>query len=93
MSASGARSGPHSGEFTLYLRSTCSLCEAMEQELAVYVERYGMTIKRCYIDNDASLEQEYGTRVPVLERDGETICQYFLDEKALEILCEQGPGS
>ncbi|MCP5352696.1 MAG: glutaredoxin family protein, partial [Chromatiales bacterium] len=35
------------------------------------------------IDADAGLRREYNDRVPVLTRDGEFVCQYFLDEALL----------
>ena len=74
-------------EFVLYSRSTCSLCEAIEQELIPYIQRYRISIERRYVDNDDALEREYGARVPVLtvsdEAGDRVLCEYHLDEAAL----------
>lgn len=35
------------------------------------------------IDHDTDLIRRFDTLVPVLELDGEEVCHYFLDEKAL----------
>lgn len=35
------------------------------------------------IDRDTDLIRRFDTRVPVLELDGEEVCHYFLDDKAL----------
>ena len=74
-------------EFILYSRSTCSLCEAIEAELIPYIQRYRISIERRYVDNDDALEQEYGSRVPVLtvsdEAGDRVLCEYHLDQAAL----------
>lgn len=70
-------------EFVLFSRSTCPLCEAMEDELSTYIEKYSITVSRRYIDNDAELERQYGTKVPVLTLQQKTLCEYFLDPEAL----------
>jgi len=70
-------------EFVLFSRSNCPLCEAMEAELRPFINQYSITVRRQYIDNDAELEQRYGTRVPVLTRDETTLCEYFLDPDSL----------
>jgi glutaredoxin len=55
-------------QFKLYSRSNCP---------------YKITVKRQYIDNEPELEQRYGTKVPVLTLDEQTLCEYFLDPEAL----------
>lgn len=70
-------------QFILYSRSNCPLCEAMEDELRPFIEKYKITVKRKYIDNEPELEQRYGTKVPVLTLDEQTLCEYFLDAEAL----------
>ncbi len=84
--------------FILFSRSSCSLCEAMEDELRPFIEKYKITVTRQYIDNEPALEVLYGTKVPVLalcneglgnEAMGnetsanETLCEYFLDSELL----------
>lgn len=70
-------------QLTLYIREGCHLCDDMEQALREYAAELDFEIRRVPIDNDAELEQAYGTKVPVLVRDGEEICHYFLDTQAL----------
>lgn len=70
-------------EFVLFSRSNCPLCEAMEDELRPFIKKYSITVNRQYIDNDAVLEQKYGTKVPVLTRSQITLCEYFLDPEPL----------
>ena len=77
--------------FILYSRSTCPLCEAMEAELGPFIQEYGITVSRRYIDNDEALVQQYGDRIPVLTLNGETLCEYFLDPERL--LAAIGTGS
>ncbi len=55
----------------------------MEEELRPYILQYSIIVKRQYIDNDAALEQLYGTKVPVLTRNQITLCEYFLDPEPL----------
>jgi len=70
-------------DFTLFSRSNCPLCEAMEDELRPFVSRYQLTINRRYIDNEPELVQLYGDKVPVLTLNNETLCEYFLDSELL----------
>jgi Glutaredoxin-like domain (DUF836) len=70
-------------KFILYSRSSCSLCEAMEDELIPFVEKYSITVNRLYIDNEAALEKLYGDKVPVLTLNNEILCHYFLDTDIL----------
>jgi glutaredoxin len=76
-----------SPEFVIYTRSTCSLCDAMEDELRPFIKEYSITVKRQYIDNDTELEKLYGGRVPVLALNEKIVCEYFLDaEKMRDLL-------
>ena len=70
-------------KFILYSRSSCSLCEAMEDELMPFIEKYRITVNRQYIDNEAALQALYGDKVPVLTLNGEILCHYFLDKDIL----------
>ncbi|RKZ55891.1 MAG: glutaredoxin family protein [Gammaproteobacteria bacterium] len=67
----------------LYSRSNCPLCEAMEDELRPFIEKYSITVKRQYIDNEAALQKLYGDKVPVLTLNNEMLCHYFLDTEIL----------
>ena len=70
-------------KFTLYSRSNCTLCEAMEDELRPFIEKYSITVNRKYIDNEAVLQKLYGDKVPVLTLNNEILCHYFLDTEIL----------
>lgn len=70
-------------EFILFSRSNCPLCEAMEDELRPYIQKYSITVNRQYIDNDVDLEKRYGSKVPVLKFKNKILCEYFLDPKLL----------
>jgi hypothetical protein len=70
-------------EFILFSRSSCPLCEAMEDELRPFIEKYGITVKRQYIDNEPALQVLYGDKVPVLMLDEKILCHYFLDADVL----------
>ena len=76
---------------TLYSRLGCHLCEDMQNLLPAYLEEAGLALDTIYIDDDAVLEHEYGTLVPVLKAGEKEICHYFLDVKALQqYISEQG---
>ena len=78
-------------ELTLYSRLGCHLCEDMQNLLPAYLENAGLSLDIIYIDDNADLEQEYGTLVPVLKAGNREICHYFLDVKALQqYISEQG---
>ena len=70
-------------EFILFSRSQCPLCEAMEDELRPFIEKYDITVKRQYIDNEPALQALYGDKVPVLTLDEKILCHYFLDADVL----------
>ncbi len=55
----------------------------MEEELRPFIERYGITVKRQYIDNEPELVRLHGNKVPVLTLNNETLCEYFLDSELL----------
>lgn len=74
-------------ELTLYIREGCHLCDDMEQALREYESELDFEIRRVPIDNNAELEQAYGTKVPVLACGHEEVCHYFLDLPALKQVC------
>ena len=69
--------------FTLYLREHCHLCEQMLHALAPWREAHGLAVEAVDVDADPVLAARFGTRVPVLEADGEVLCELRLDEDAL----------
>lgn len=71
-------------QLTLYSRRDCHLCKDMENLLPTYLEEAGLSLNTLYIDNNAILEQQFGSLVPVLKAGEKEICHYFLDVKALQ---------
>ena len=69
---------------TVYSRLGCHLCEDMQKLLPEYLEESGLSFDVVYIDGDSSLEEQYGTLIPVLKAGNKEICHYFLDVKALQ---------
>ena len=67
----------------VYSRQGCHLCEVMIEELLPLV-RGKFEVEVRDIDSREDWRQAYDTRVPVLEYDGELICQYHLDRQALK---------
>ena len=68
---------------TLYVRSGCSLCEDMRNDLALFSEELRFELRVVDIDTDPELRARHDTRVPVLEYANREICNYFLDPVAL----------
>ena len=66
----------------VYSRQGCHLCEVLIEALLPLVRgRFELAIHD--IDSREDWQARYGQRVPVVEYDGELICQYHLDRQAL----------
>ena len=66
----------------VYSRQGCHLCEVLIEELLPLVRgQFEVVIHD--IDTRADWRRDYDVRVPVVEYDGEVICQYHLDRHAL----------
>jgi hypothetical protein len=66
----------------VYSRQGCHLCELLIEELLPIVGgRLEVAVHD--IDTREDWKREFDTRVPVVEYDGELICQYHLDRHAL----------
>ena len=66
----------------VYSRQGCHLCELLLEELLPLAKgRFDVVVPD--IDTREDWRREYDTRVPVVEYDGEFICQYHLDREAL----------
>jgi thioredoxin reductase (NADPH) len=69
-------------QLTAFVRSGCSLCEAMLEELEPYRSRHGFQL--AVVDVDATqAAARYGALVPVLAGEQGEICHYFLDPDRL----------
>lgn len=67
----------------VFSRRGCHLCEQLLEVLLPLV-RGRLAVEVVNIDEDEQLRREYGTRIPVLEYAGQFVCQYTLDENALQ---------
>ncbi len=71
--------------YHLYLRSDCSLCEAMLYELGTFSEALLQQTELRDVDADPRWQSLYGPLVPLLATaDGEEICHYYLDLDRLQ---------
>ena len=72
----------------VYSRPGCHLCEELLEELLPLVRgRAQVSVED--IDSRAEWAAAYGTRIPVVELDGDFICQYRLDAAAVERALER----
>ena len=69
--------------FRVYSRPGCHLCEQLVEELLPVV-RDKVPIDIVNIDTCEEWRSAYNTRIPVLEYDGEFVCQYALDVAAVQ---------
>jgi len=61
-------------KLTFYYKAGCWLCDAVEEMLNGFKERYGIRITKVDIDSDDELYELYRFDIPVLEfRDGSTL--------------------
>lgn len=68
---------------TVYGREDCHLCHDMIAELEAFQPEYQFALEVVDVDEDETLERQYGHLVPVLADNGEEICHYHLDPVAL----------
>ena len=78
--------------FRLYSRPGCHLCEVLLEELQPLIRgRAGVEIVD--IDTREDWQSAYGTRIPVLEFDGDFVCEYRLDRGKVRALLDDGNAS
>ena len=66
----------------VYSRQGCHLCEVLIEELLEFVNRRA-TLRVHDIDSRADWQEEYNVRVPVVELDGQVLCEFKLDRDAV----------
>ena len=69
-------------QITVYSRPGCHLCEVLLESLLPRV-RGRAAIDVIDIDSRPEYQEDYGLRIPVVELDGQFVCQYTLDTDAL----------
>jgi len=63
----------------LYVREGCHLCEQFLVELSVDIGPAVERLRVLDVDRDADLAVRFGLRVPVLEIDGQVLCEAVYD--------------
>jgi len=69
----------------VFSRRGCHLCEVLIEQLLPLVQGR-LQVEVCDVDESPELRDRYGERVPVVEFDGEEICQFRLDVPAVRAL-------
>lgn len=70
---------------TVYSRNGCHLCDVLIEQL-LPLARGIISVDVIDIDTSAELQENYGSRVPVVAYDENVICQYSLDVTAVQSL-------
>jgi len=78
------RTTPDSPVLVVYGREDCHLCLDMIAALREWQGRQGFHLEIIDVDSDDDLKSRYGERVPVLMAEGEEICHYYLNSRALD---------
>jgi len=69
---------------TLYGKPGCHLCDDALAAVERVSTRRGVPVEQVDVSRDPTLYARYGQRIPVLEIDGETLFEFFVDEAVLE---------
>jgi hypothetical protein len=72
----------------IFSRPGCHLCEQLVEALLPLV-RNRLTVEVLDIESRPDWLEEYGPRIPVVEFDGEFVCQYVLDAGAIRRILER----
>ncbi|HMD52607.1 MAG TPA: glutaredoxin family protein [Solirubrobacteraceae bacterium] len=65
---------------TVYSKPDCHLCEEAMAALRGLQPELGFLLTELDITEEDELHRAYFERIPVIELDGEELCEYFLDE-------------
>jgi len=71
-------------KLTLYGKPGCHLCDDARAAVERVTARREIPLEQVDISRDPVLYTRYGERIPVLEMDGETVFEFFVDEVVLE---------
>jgi glutaredoxin len=69
---------------TLYGKPGCHLCDDARAAVERVTARRHVPLEQVDISRDPVLYKRYGERIPVLEMNGETVFEFFVDEAVLE---------
>ena len=76
----------------VYSRPGCHLCELLIDELMPLI-RGRLEFEVLDIDTSPEWKLQYGVRIPVVEYNGETVCEHHLDTAAIRTILENLQGS
>lgn len=74
----------------LYSRRGCHLCDVLLEDLLPLV-RGRLDVEVRDIDSRAEWKERFDVRIPVLEFEGEVVCQYRLDRPAIDAILARHP--
>ena len=74
----------------VYSRQGCHLCEVLVEELLPLV-RGRLDVEVRDIDSREDWKARFDVRIPVLEFEGEVVCQYRLDRPAVDAILARFP--
>jgi hypothetical protein len=69
---------------TLYGKPGCHLCDDARAAVERVSARRGVPVEQVDVSGDPVLYARYGERIPVVEIDGETVFEFFVNEAVLE---------
>jgi hypothetical protein len=74
----------------LYSRRGCHLCDVLLEELLPLVRGH-LEVEVRDIDSRAEWKERFDVRIPVVEFEGEVVCQYRLDRAAVDAILARYP--
>ena len=77
-------------EIIVYSKPGCHLCELAVGRLRELSQDGGFSVREVDITGDDRLHRAYFERIPVIELDGEELCEYVLDEALVRERLESG---
>ncbi len=69
---------------TLYGKPGCHLCDDARATIERLIAGRAVALEEVDITLDPALHARFGERIPVLEIDGEEVCELFVDEGVVE---------
>jgi hypothetical protein len=83
-------SEPVAPSLYVYSRRGCHLCDLLVEELLPLV-RGRLDVEVRDIDSRADWKERFDVRIPVVEFQGEIVCQYRLDRPAIDAILARYP--
>lgn len=71
-------------KWVLFSRQQCHLCDDLHRAALPILAAAEQELEVIDVDSKPELAALYGVRVPVLECDGELVCQYVFDDEAVK---------